>query len=184
MNDPIKLKQDLYDLIEEINDKPIRDFTRRMVDSVTCTWECPSSSAHHLPDEREDYGNLLHTIRVASICKLMSEAVMINIHNCMNSDDILLSAAIIHDICKHGLYGLEEKPSPDHPMLVRELAESKGLTCYRFNEIMEVVESHMGKWSENSIYLVIDASTALHLADCIVARWADIMPSGNKEEQD
>lgn len=188
MNDHYKLSADLDTLIMEIEDVSVRNFTTGMVNSVSLTWQTPASRKHHLRDEREAFGNLLHSVRVASLCKLISSAVFVDlgsdslaaqVRGCV--DDILLSAAILHDMCRHGLFSQSDASMPDHPKLVRRHAVMCGLTCEHFNDIMSVIESHMGKWSDPPVTLSIDAHTALHLADCIVARWAEVMPSGSKE---
>lgn len=180
MNDYHKLWNDLSQLVDQIKNESIKRFTIDMVHSASDVWQRPASHSHHLLDERETHGNLLHTVRVASLCKLICEAVEVQSDTGYDNEDILLSAAILHDMCRYGLFGSSETSRPDHPKLVRLFAEEKGLSCDHFDEVMEAVESHMGQWSENPVILVIDPSTALHLADCIVARWAEVMPSGSE----
>ena len=189
MNDHHKLTKDMNGLIACIDNVSIRYFTSEMAYSVTFPWQRPASRHHHLQDERESFGNLLHSVRVASICRFISYAVKVNL-GCGDaaaivggySDDVLLSASLLHDMNRHGLFCQSDTTQPDHPKLVRQHAIIHGLTCEHFNDIMSVIESHMGKWSDPPVQLSIDAHTALHLADCIVARWAEVMPSGSKED--
>lgn len=191
MNNQDKLMHDSDALIAEIRNESIRSFTSAMVHSVSMAWQRPASTRHHLLDEREPFGNLLHSVRVASLCKMIAEAVNVtfevngqgyHLEPSSLSNDILLSASRIHDLCRHGLFGTADVSVPNHPQLVREHANTHKLTCEYFDLIMTVVECHMGKWSQPTpVNLSIDACTALHLADSIVARWAEVMPSGSKE---
>lgn len=190
MNDFGKLAEDMDKLISCISSKSIRDFTKEMVHSASLAWQRPASLHHHLQDERGAFGNLLHGVRVASLCKIVAESVDVVFglrdyayHLEPNAGDVLLSASILHDIDRYGLFGMADVSVPNHPQLVREHASAHNLTCEHFELIMAVVEGHMGKWSQPTpVSLSIDACTALHLADLIVARWAEVMPSGGRED--
>lgn len=180
MNDCVKLRRDLDDIIGTIENESIRVFTREMIRLSDLNMKLPASTDHHLPDERKKFGNTLHSVRVASLCVLIADAVSIY-EDYDNSVDVLKSASTLHDACRHGLFGLSRKSRPDHPYLVREFAKEFDLTCDNFDDIMEVIEAHMGRWGEKPVAFDISAALALHLADCIVARWAEVMPSGSKE---
>ena len=184
MNDPKVLFSQLSILVQSIQDKSTKTFTLSMIEKAAATaWSRSASLRHHLQDEREEFGNLLHSIRVASICKILSEAFTITCeYSKSEGDDILLSAAILHDLCKHGLFGISEKSRPDHPNLVRVFADQWELTCDHFEDIMSTIENHMGRWGPSiPLVLDLDSRAALHIADLIVARWAEVMPSGVKE---
>ena len=182
-NDYTKLMIDLNGLLLSIENTSIQAFTIRMVKGASTIWLAPASRSHHLPDERIDCGNLLHTVRVASMCKFIADTVTLEEPSPGPWRDILLSAAILHDTRRRGLFSLASHTVDDHPKLVREYANIHHLTCSYFEEIMTTIEDHMGKWSVPPVILKIDAHTALHLADCIVAGWAEIMPSGSKEKE-
>lgn len=184
MNDFGALFAQLFSLTQAIKDDSIRAFTLAMIERApSAVWERPASTRHHLLDEREKFGNLLHSVRVASLCRVIADAVEVfaDSDNSNIGADVLLSAAILHDMCRHGLFGLSESSRPDHPRLVRILADQCDLSCGHMDEIMEAVESHMGRWSTNPVVFEISASLALHLADCIVARWAEVIPGDSKE---
>jgi len=186
MNDPKVLFSQLNRLVQSIQDESIKSFTLSMIEKASpMAWTRPASLRHHLQDEREEYGNLLHSVRVASICRLLSEAFTITCEYSKNKGiDILLSAAILHDTCRHGLFGMSEKSRKDHPNLVRVFADQWELTCEYFDDIMSVIENHMGRWSELPLVLELDSRAALYIADLIVARWAEIMPNATEEKQD
>lgn len=179
-NDPVKLSEDLGRIVDSISNHSIRTFTREMLLKSFLNMKLPASQNHHLPDEREEYGNMLHTVRVASLCELIADAVSIEVGD-VDDVDILKSAAILHDACRYGLFGLSGKTRPDHPRLVRVFAENYDLTCDNFSDIMDVIETHMGRWGQKPAAFEISAALALHLADCIVARWAEVIPGGSKE---
>jgi len=193
MNDGGKLTRVMDNLLLQIDNASIREFTCEMICRLPSSWERPASRRHHLLDEREEYGNLLHTIRVASLCRMITSMVDVRFEfdyprlflSPEIKADILLSASILHDMCRHGLDGesAESAESVDnHPQLVREFANKHNLSCDCFDTIMLVIESHMGKWTvPEPIHLSIDICTALHLADSIIARWAEIIPDGQGE---
>lgn len=176
----MKLSVALGRVVNSITNDSIRHFTEEMLLKSFVNMKLPASRSHHLPDEREEFGNTLHTLRVASLCKLIADAVSVEDGSALNTD-ILKSAACLHDVCRHGLLGLSEESRPAHPYLVRELAREFNLTCDYFDDIMAVIESHMGRWGEKPVAFEIDTALALHLADCIVARWAEVMPDGRGE---
>lgn len=184
MNSPVKLTRDLDKIADMIRNDSVRHFTKEMVFKSYANMKLPASTRHHLLDEREEFGNLLHSVRVASLCVMISDAAEIDTgYSNPGGRDVLLSAAILHDVCRHGLFGMAESSRPDHPRLVRVFADQWRLSCDYFDEIMRTIETHMGRWSQQPVAFSIDAGLALHLADLIIARWAEVMPPGGREDE-
>lgn len=164
--------------INQIKDKSIREFTDAIVHGAPAeSWFAPASREHHLPDERKDWGNALHSLRVAKLCFMLADVFSLD----SIQTDIILSGAIIHDSCRHGISAKSTASVPEHPMLVRQLARELGAHCDYEEEIFECVEGHMGKWSPNPVYFTDepDLPMLLHIADAVVARFAEII--GGKE---
>lgn len=179
MNDPKVLFLVLLEMVGHIENYSIREFTKSMISKVPAiVWERAASTRHHLLDERDDYGNLLHTVRVVSLCRAISDAVEVVSDAGGPGKDILLSAAILHDTCRHGLFGISESSRLDHPDLVLIHADQYGLTCDCFDDIMGAIKAHMGRWSQRPVAFEIDADLALHLADYITAHWSEVMNHG------
>jgi hypothetical protein len=161
----------LYAEIEKINDAGIKDFTRKVVDTAPVnSWKMPSSRDHHMKDECGEWGNLIHTLRVVRVCDIFADIKALN----QEDRDILRSAAILHDSCKHGVNAEAVYIYREHPRLVDILVKKSGANCDQRNKIMYCVNAHMGRWGnvpcdwieDNEIYL----SFMLHAADCIEAR--------------
>lgn len=179
MADPKDLFSTLSETVNLIENDSIREFTKAMIDKAPAiVWERAASTRYHLLDERGDYGNLLHTIRVVSLCKVIMDAVEVAPGNTSLGRDVLLSAALLHDICRHGLFGLDVSTRTDHPDLVLMHARQYGLTCDCFDDIMSTIGVHMGKWSPRPVSFTIDADLALHLADYIATHWTEVMNHG------
>lgn len=91
-----KLKP-LLNEINSIEDNSIQQFVRSILLKATNFWEIPSSSSlDRPPDELSVGGNVLHTGRVARIVRLMAEAELRERYDI----DVLIAAALIHDVTK------------------------------------------------------------------------------------
>lgn len=169
-----------------IRSSRLNEFTLRMIDGIPQTiWSMPSSWKHHLLDERGEWGNAIHSIRVTDVSLIEADSLlMVN-----EPKDALISASLLHDIGKRGLNGDSKIiQTTDHPFLVRKLVESLGYNSTPYDDVLIPIESHMGKWTKGgplpdflrlkklgeSSIRVADVSMILHLADCIVARWEEV----------
>jgi len=161
-----------------IQDWELREFTCRVIHSIPeSIWKMPSSFYHHLPDERCAWGNALHSLRVVDVCLILAECLLVvGIQR-----DSLISAALLHDIGKRGLRGdTKIIQTSQHPTLVREIVRNLGIAPEDWDTVFLPIKDHMGKWSKGELpeFLstkVVDNSMILHLADCIVARWAEVV---------
>ena len=164
-------KQELLGLVYLIKTDSIREFTLRMLDvAPQAFWENRASRRHHPPDERGEYGTVIHTTRVLKLVRHINEVC--------NSDPLessaLESAASIHDLTKNGLNWEKDHSVEDHPFLVRKLAETYSVTCPYVDMIFGLVESHMGKWGDPPYVPKLPMKAVLHLADSISAEAGQI----------
>lgn len=167
-------KQKLGPFLHMIRDLSIRTFTQQALGQAPAYfWVRPSSTSgkYHPPDEYAPGGLLLHTVKV---CVLMQEffrqpGVFPN-----KQQDILMSAAILHDLLASGFPGREMreeetgllKTDPLHMLYVREYLKGlkfKTLTgdgtdgdepkeqvagaMSWFDDLMIAIEGHYGPWS-------------------------------------
>lgn len=168
----VSMKLDLYRQAHLIFDPSIRDFVLDMLSyAPPGFFEQPASTEHHPLDERGESGNMLHTIRVVNMVLLLIDISTIR----GIERDALLASAILHDLCRHGLEDEYERSCPDHPFLVRKVAEGHSLTCDCYDLIMRIIENHMGRWGSPLFIPHISLDGVLHIADCIEARLPEVM---------
>jgi 23S rRNA maturation-related 3'-5' exoribonuclease YhaM len=157
--------------INKIQDTQIKVFTLEVFKLIPeASWRMNSSRDHHLKDERGEWGNALHTLRVVSICdKLCDLLNYIQLHK-----DILKSAAILHDSCKHGINAEVPFIYKEHPQLVKEVINKTTTFCPYRQMIIDIIGRHMGRWGnvpyDWSDNRNITLSFLLHTADCIEAK--------------
>ena len=176
---------DLTPLISRANmikDDEIRLLTLKVLYATPiATWQKPASRRHHLPDERMEWGSRLHTCRVFDCFKFIADVFQYS----DITTDIGMSAALLHDCRKYGNKAKSSYTLPDHPELAVEAIQNAGIDCRFTDEIAYAVNSHMGRWTTDkygkprAVHFndELDGPEArmLHLADCIVARFAEVM---------
>lgn len=136
--------QQLIDLAN-IVDPELRNFTQSTLDALSISiWQSRASKNHHLPDERGEWGNWLHTMRVTTNCQYLCEAFNIT---GMRRDE-LLCAAILHDCRRYGENDDMDYTVNNHPALVRKFARQfyPDITD-KMDDVFTIIEYHMGKWS-------------------------------------
>ena len=160
--------------VHRINDDDIRAFTLKVVTTAPeNSWKMPSSRDHHMKDECGEWGNLIHTLRVIKVCDTLADILNLP----QPQKDILKSAAILHDSCKHGVNAEAVFIYKEHPQLVKDLVEKIGLKANPL--VMDCVGQHMGRWGRvicdwrNSNQITLPF--LLHIADCIEARVEEIV---------
>lgn len=162
----------LYAEVNKIQDPATREYVTKIVESAPeNSWKLPSSRDHHLRDERGDWGNLYHTVRVTRICDTLADILDLG----QGSKDILRAAAVLHDVCKHGIDAEAVFIYKEHPHLVKGLVEKLGLELDI--EVNNCIEHHMGRWGKAGGWTIdsqINLPFLLHLADCIEARLPDL----------
>lgn len=152
--------QERIDFFEEelsfiFNDR-VREFTKLCLATAPdyIFTDCPASSTgkHHPLNELSHDGNLIHTKKVARMCYSISRALDIE-----NKRDLVVSAAIIHDLVKKGWSDDGERwVRKDHPQLGAELVdkvqrETQLLELNEYETIRGCVFYHYGPWSLKEI---------------------------------
>lgn len=179
----------LAPLIDEINlisDEAIKSFVRSALMKADFFWDIPSSFSgkYHPNDERGPGGNVLHTKRVVRIASVMSESYSLSIEE----RDVVIAAAILHDICKGHKPGDSNEPcyDPMHPYAVgkfiekcraedRKHADASSSTLYLSEEVVQsilrLVRCHLGPWSPvPETYPITYLDFILHLADNVASK--------------
>ena len=139
--------------ISKLTDSNVRKFLLSCVDRFPdYFWEAPSSnSKYHLEDERSPGGLVLHIRRLVRMTEHM-----VRFHN-LNAweRDILLSACILHDSFSRGIPPRTLTFSdPLHPVYVEYMFPfnadaDRFIERKVYEEIMECVSSHQGRFSPN-----------------------------------
>jgi 23S rRNA maturation-related 3'-5' exoribonuclease YhaM len=155
--------------VEKIQDNGARFFTKSIIQVVPeRAWRLPSARDHHLSDERGEWGNAIHTLRVSRICDVFAD--ILNLEQFQR--DELKSAALLHDVAKHGPDATAPFIYKQHPQLVRALIDRTGVGHHGIIE--SCIEQHMGRWGEVPCDWErekrISLAFLLHAADCIEAR--------------
>jgi HD superfamily phosphohydrolase YqeK len=165
-----KLK--ILDFMSSIQDNSIRSWTMSfMAHAPQAFWDKPASSSgkYHKPDENGTDGQVIHTLRVCSIIEHLVR--MENIEEI--NRDILISSAILHDICKYGIEGQSEHTLSEHPQLVRSLWEKNLLVlphCDYDTRIISAILQHSGRWGGLPHPPPTHSGKLLHMADFIASR--------------
>lgn len=160
--------------VELISDTILQVQISQVVNTIASkTWRAPSARNHHLLDEREEWGNLLHTVRVTRMAAVLSEVASLN----RRDRDLLRSAAILHDCCKFGLYGEDGYLQYQHPEIVSTLMIE--LKIQIPNEVIGIIRQHTGKWGRCRLDWTdnrrITLAFLLHVADATVAHLSEVL---------
>lgn len=177
-------------LLQEINlisDETIKSFIRSLLLKSEYFWDIPSSFSgkYHPYDEHGIGGNVLHTKRVTRIVAILADSYNLS----PEERDIVLAAAIIHDICKGKKDNGAEHPcyDPMHPYTVGKFVEkcrskdkqnnsdSDSSTLYLSEEIVQsilrLVRCHLGPWSPiPETFPITYLDFIVHLADNIASK--------------
>lgn len=180
----------LLPLINEINiisDEAIRSFVRSVLIKSELFWEIPASFSgkYHPQDERSTGGNAIHTKRVVKIANTIAESYSLSIEE----KDILIAAALIHDISK-GIIpkgSTEARYDPMHPYTVGSFIESCRVHDKNFSSdsdsstlyvsedviqsILRLVRCHLGPWSPvPETYPITYLDFILHISDNVASK--------------
>jgi hypothetical protein len=162
--------------IKKLSNGDLQNFLREAVkDFPEYFWTAPASlEKYHYPDERKRGGIVLHVRR---LIKLIESFVVMQELNVWERD-VLLAAAILHDSFARGIPPATKGYSdPFHPLYPAERFPYNGYAD-RFikdkkiyDEIMDCVVAHLGKYSVHPImYSKKKLATLFHMADYIASR--------------
>lgn len=137
--------------IEKVTDAKVQEFLRAAVELFPdYFWTVPASAGkYHHPDEREKGGLVLHVRRLCALVEIFVRMHALNFWE----KDVLIAAAILHDSFARGVPPNHANTSVSHhPLYPRQQFPFNGfadrfISSTMYEEIMECVESHMGRWS-------------------------------------
>ena len=170
--DKIKLMESLQSVINSMVNPEVLLFTTSLLNVAPKSfWERPSSRNHHPEDERGQYGDIIHTIRVAKTVTLLCDIPNIT----GTPRDILVSVAILHDTCRYGLNDEANYTVTEHALLVRQLAKEHRIECKFDEPIFNLIENHMGRWGQKIYTPKLSFNAILHIADTVCARIVEVL---------
>lgn len=167
----------MYNLDNALNlilNLEIKKFTRDCLDNAPkYFWRIPSSSTgkYHPDNENCEGGEVLHTKKGVKI----AEDLCRNFDVVGNDRDCVISASIMHDICKNGIPNDEGHTVNGHGSLWirvvekavsrKELIENKHIKT-----IGRLIGCHMGRWDEPYIVANDKMMICVQIADYISSR--------------
>jgi 23S rRNA maturation-related 3'-5' exoribonuclease YhaM len=156
----------LIECVDTIKDQKIHDFTLQIIYMVDhANWKNKASQNHHPPDERGEYGNSIHSIRVLKITCLILDLT----EKTELEKDIIKSSAILHDCTRFGVYGEFSYTVKSHPQLAVDFIKNSGVDIPS-PDILENILYHMSQWSSDfKYYPKLDGKDIIILADYIAS---------------
>jgi hypothetical protein len=164
--------------LDRIYDHKVREFARLcLVNAPDYIFEdCPSSSSgkYHPIDELSPDGTLVHMKKVFTMAYEIVKGL-----DCETSRDIVLTAALVHDLRKKGPgkgFGHTIKDHPAHAAkLVDEVQEATQLlTDEQHQMLRNCVGYHYGPWGEDPWKKPMEQYTkeelALYISDFVVSK--------------
>lgn len=139
--------------LRHIESEEIREFTAQILELAPdyfFTHPSSSSGKYHPPQSQGHAGLLRHTRSVAIIANDMCTC-----ENITGLDrDAILSACLLHDICKYGIPGDKHTVS-NHDYIgayyIRAQAKKLGLLeTVKIKEILSAVANHYGRWTKRT----------------------------------
>jgi HD superfamily phosphodiesterase len=134
-------------------------------------WTMPASRNHHHPSERKTGGTVLHIKRAFIVAKHLCRAYSLEGF----SREIILTAVLLHDICKAGISDKGAGHTVGgHERLLEERYEKVPVILRNeyWNRVNEMVMAHEGRWGEKKPKTL--GERIVHLADYIASR-SDIL---------
>lgn len=138
-----------------------------------------SSTGKYHPDYAVSEGGLVkHTKAVVYFTKQLLEAYNVNDDY---SKSLCIGAALLHDTCKSGINWEYPFTKHEHPILVKELLTDEDVLSIPngeniWNDMNDIISSHMGKWNTSTRSKVVlplpetQLQKLLHAADYLASR--------------
>ena len=161
----IRLKMKLA--TDKIKDQSLRTWALDVLEALPeKAWQREASLKYHHPDEREPGGNKLHEIRVAVLADIICQ-----LYNLKPLDrDMVYTAALLHDACRHDLDASDNWTVKNHASLVRTFIEQKCKESIWTNPICSLIETHMSRWGVPPYQPEIALRDIVVLADFIATQ--------------
>jgi len=150
-----------------IASEEVRTLTETVLNKVSkLIWEKPASWYHHNGPDKERYGMINHTKGVIAGCELL----IITYDLKQEDKDKLLSAAVLHDICKYGKTVEQQRILKNHSYIAGDLIRETIQEDSKIKaDIAIAVDDHMGRWSLQPLRNT-KLGALLHLADMIASQ--------------
>lgn len=159
-----KLRMELA--VRRIKNPNLQNFTRDVLSRLPeQAWQRDASLKYHHPDEQGDGGNILHELRVATLADLICDVYDLKLLD----RDLVRSASLLHDACRHGLDANGKWTAKNHANLVRKFIEEQGIESMWTNPVCAIIETHMSRWGILSYTPQISLQDILVLADYIAS---------------
>lgn len=151
------MKNSIFDYeLSFIKNPDIKNFTIKALESLPdYFYEVPaSSSGKYHPQYALGKGGLVrHTKAAVRIALELFRCETVTGHYSDNTKDIIISALLLHDGCKHGLNG-SKYTITEHPIVVVEMIRNNNdlnnlLDKEIFDKIMNGILTHMGQWTSD-----------------------------------
>jgi len=168
---------ELDEELQLIHDELYRNFTRQVLAvAPDYFWKAPASHRnHHSEDERAVGGLILHVKRAVGVGVFLCNIFAVG----SIEYNIIISALLIHDICKFGLHEDSGHSIKGHGEMVGQvLVDNKlfdpDLPDRNIVEILNAVATHMGRWDVPYVVPADKIGLIVHLADAISARSSEL----------
>ena len=151
------MKNSIFDYeLSFIKNPDIKNFTIKALESLPdYFYEVPaSSSGKYHPQYALGKGGLVrHTKAAVRIALELFRCETVTGHYSDNTKDIIISALLLHDGCKHGLNN-SKYTITEHPIVVVEMIRNNNdlnnvLDKEIFDKIMNGNLTHMGQWTSD-----------------------------------
>ena len=163
--DEIRLKMKLA--TDKIRDASLRAWTLDVLEALPeKAWQREASLKYHHPDEQGSGGNKLHERRVARLADIICD-----LYNLTPLDrDMVYTASLLHDACRHGLEAEEKYTVKDHANLVRTFIEQNCEESIWTNLVCTLIDTHMSRWGVPPYLPTIKLQDIVVLADYIASQ--------------
>lgn len=139
-----------------IKNPDIKNFTTKALESLPDYFYevAASSSGKYHPQYALGQGGLVrHTKAAVRIALELFRCETVTGHYSDNTKDIIISALLLHDGCKHGLND-SKYTITEHPIVVVEMIRNNNdlnnlLDKEIFDKIMNGILTHMGQWTSD-----------------------------------
>ena len=155
-----------------ISDETIKEFCGKLIgeaDNYFFSTPASSTGKYHPAYALGKGGLMRHSKAVALILKSILEMDLYGQDE--RQKDLLICAAIVHDIKKYGTnhkYTVKNHPELASEYILKTGKKFKKLSTEDIQYIADAVVTHMGKWGTTKPET--EAQKLLHMADCLASR--------------